>query len=65
MAPCCKDLNTIPEAEGNVAWPAYSPDMSSTEHVWDALDQRALYRVPVPANMQQHSTGHSQQPDQI
>ena len=21
-------------------WPAYSPDMSLTEHVWDALDQR-------------------------
>ena len=27
-------------------WPAYSPDMSPIEHVWDAL-------VPVPTNIQQ------------
>uniref|UniRef100_A0A8C8DES0 Transposable element Tcb2 transposase n=1 Tax=Oryzias sinensis TaxID=183150 RepID=A0A8C8DES0_9TELE len=36
-----------------LAWPAYSPDMSPIEHVWDALDQRIRQRVPVPANIQQ------------
>ncbi len=35
------------------AWPAYSPDMSPIEHVWDALDRRIRQRVPVPANIQQ------------
>ncbi len=52
-----------------LAWPAYSPDMSPIEHVWDALDRRIRQRVPVPANIQQlhsqHSTGHNQQPDQL
>ncbi len=59
-----------------LAWPAYSPDMSPIEHVWDALDRRIWQRVPVPANIQQlrtaieeewtqHSTGHNQQPDQL
>uniref|UniRef100_A0A3B3I5N2 Tc1-like transposase DDE domain-containing protein n=1 Tax=Oryzias latipes TaxID=8090 RepID=A0A3B3I5N2_ORYLA len=36
-----------------LAWPAYSPDMSPIEHVWDALDRRIRRRVPVPANIQQ------------
>ncbi len=36
-----------------LAWPAYSPDMSPIEHVWDALDQRIRQRFPVPANIQQ------------
>ncbi len=31
-----------------LAWPAYSPDMSPIEHVWDALDLRIWQRVPVP-----------------
>ena len=54
-------------------WPAYAPDMSPIEHVWDALDQRVRRYVLVPANIQQHcaaiaeewdnSTGHNQQPD--
>ncbi len=35
-----------------LAWPAYSPDMSPIEHVWDALDRRIQQRVPVPANIQ-------------
>ena len=35
-------------------WPAYSPDMSPVEHVWDALDRQ---RVPVPRQYQ--STSHS------
>ncbi len=35
-----------------LAWPAYSPDMSPIEHVWDALD----WCVPVPANIQQLRT---------
>ncbi len=39
-----------------LAWPAYSPDMSPIEHVWDALDRRILQRVPVPANIQQLHT---------
>ncbi len=29
------------------AWPAYSPDISPIEHVWDALDRRIRQRVPV------------------
>ncbi len=39
-----------------LAWPAYSPDMSPIEHVWDALDRRIRQRVPVPANIQQLPT---------
>ncbi len=35
---------------------AYSPDMSPTEHVWDALDRRIRQRVPVSANIQQLRT---------
>ncbi len=38
------------------AWPAYSPDISPIEQVWDALDQRIRQRVPVPANIQQLRT---------
>uniref|UniRef100_A0AAZ3QDS3 Tc1-like transposase DDE domain-containing protein n=1 Tax=Oncorhynchus tshawytscha TaxID=74940 RepID=A0AAZ3QDS3_ONCTS len=34
-------------------WPAYSPDMSPIEHVWDVLDRRVRQRVPVPINIQQ------------
>ncbi len=36
-----------------LAWPAYSPDMSPIEHVWDTLDQRIWQCVSVPANIQQ------------
>ncbi len=39
-----------------LALPAYSPDMSPIEHVWDALDQCIGQRVPVPANIQQLCT---------
>ncbi len=39
-----------------LAWPAYSPDMSPIEHVWDALDRRIRQRVPVPANIQELRT---------
>ncbi len=39
-----------------LAWPAYSPDMSPIEHVWDALNRRIRPRVPVPANIQQLRT---------
>ncbi|ROL53436.1 Transposable element Tcb1 transposase [Anabarilius grahami] len=39
-----------------LAWPAYSPDMSPIEHVWDALDRRIRQCVPVPANIQQLHT---------
>ncbi len=38
-----------------LSWPAYSPDMSPIEHVWDALDRR-IQRAPVPANIQQLRT---------
>ncbi len=39
-----------------LAWPAYAPDMSPIEHVWDALDRRIRQRVPVSANIQQLHT---------
>ncbi len=39
-----------------LAWPAYSPDMSPIEHVWDALDRRIRQCVPVHANIQQLRT---------
>uniref|UniRef100_A0A8C6LIM2 Tc1-like transposase DDE domain-containing protein n=1 Tax=Nothobranchius furzeri TaxID=105023 RepID=A0A8C6LIM2_NOTFU len=39
-----------------LAWPAYSPDMSPVEHVWDVLDRRIRQRVPVPTNIQQLRT---------
>uniref|UniRef100_A0A8D3C6C2 SUMO specific peptidase 3b n=1 Tax=Scophthalmus maximus TaxID=52904 RepID=A0A8D3C6C2_SCOMX len=83
---CCSMIMHGPMLQGSVhncleaenipvlAWPAYSPDMSPIEHVWDALDRRIRQRVPGPANIQQlgtaieedqHSTGHNQQPDQL
>ncbi len=34
-----------------LALPAYSPDMSPSEHVWDALDRRIRQLVSVPANI--------------
>ena len=37
-------------------WPAYSPDMSRIEPVWDALDRHVQQRVPVSANIQQLHT---------
>uniref|UniRef100_A0A8C0Y6W6 Tc1-like transposase DDE domain-containing protein n=1 Tax=Cyprinus carpio carpio TaxID=630221 RepID=A0A8C0Y6W6_CYPCA len=37
-------------------WPAYSPDMSPIEYVWDALDRHIQQCVPVPANIQQLRT---------
>ncbi|XDV29487.1 hypothetical protein PO909_032606 [Leuciscus waleckii] len=39
-----------------LAWPAYSPDMSPIEHVWDALDRLIRHRVPGTANIQQLRT---------
>jgi hypothetical protein len=32
-------------------WPAYLPDTSSIEQVWDALDRRVWGCVPVPSNV--------------
>ena len=43
-------------------WPAYSPDMSQIEHVWDALDQ---WCVPVPDNIQQLHTAIKEEWDNI
>ncbi len=62
-APCCSMIMHGPMLERSVhnswklktsviACPAYSPDMSLIEHVWDALDWRIRQRVPVPANIQ-------------
>jgi len=39
-----------------LAWPAFSPDMSPIEHVWDALDRPIRLGVPGPANIQQLRT---------
>jgi len=39
-----------------LAWPAYSPNISPIEQVWDALDRCIWQRVPVPANIQQLRT---------
>ncbi len=33
-------------------WPAYSPDMSPIECVWDALDRHIRQCIPVPASIQ-------------
>ncbi len=58
-SPCFKDLYTIPGIAENIpvnTWPAYSPDMSAIEHVWDALDWRIRQRIPDPANIQQLRT---------
>ncbi len=65
---CCSMIIHDPMLQGSVhnswklkkipvlAWPAYSPDMSPVEHVWDSLDQRIRQCVPVPANIQQLHT---------
>ncbi len=37
-------------------WPAFSPDMSLIEYVWDGLDRRIQQCVPVSANIQQLRT---------
>jgi transposase len=34
-------------------WPAFSPDMSPIEHIWDELGRRVHRRQPQPANMEQ------------
>ncbi|GFX22538.1 uncharacterized protein TNCV_2784741 [Trichonephila clavipes] len=34
-------------------WPAYSPDLNPTEHVWDALGKRIAARLHHPENTQQ------------
>ncbi|GFU51212.1 transposable element Tc3 transposase [Trichonephila clavipes] len=34
-------------------WPAYSPDLSPIEHVWDALGIRIAARLHHPENTQQ------------
>jgi hypothetical protein len=46
-------------------WPAYSPDMSPIERVWDALDRRVRQRVSVPSNIQQLRTAIVEEWDNI
>ena len=46
-------------------WPAYSPDMSPIEHVWDALDRRVRQRVPVPINIPSIRTAIEEEWDNI
>ncbi len=49
-------LMSYPKDVPVLAWPAYSPDMSPIEYVWDALDRRIRQSVLVPANIQQLRT---------
>jgi transposase len=37
-------------------WPAYSPDMSTIKHAWNALRRRARQHVPVPTDIHQLHT---------
>ncbi len=66
---CCSMIMHGPMLQGSVhnswmeaenipvlAWPAYSPDTSPIEHVWDALDRRIQQRVqflPISSNFTQ------------
>ena len=45
--------------------PAYSPDMSPIEHVWNALDLRVQQRAPVLTNIQQLRTAIEEEWDNI
>jgi transposase len=45
--------------------PAYSPDMSPIEHVWDAMDRRVRQHVRVPANIEQLCTAIEEEWDNI
>ena len=55
------------EAENvqDLPWPAYTPDISTTEPVCDALDRHAQHRVPVSANNQQLRTAIEEEWDNI
>ncbi len=58
MAPCCKDLYTIPRSwkHPSSCMASILTDMSPLEHVWDALYRLIQQCVPVPANIQQLRT---------
>ena len=46
-------------------WPAYSPDMSAIEHVWDLLDRQVRQRVAIPGNVHQLRTALQEEWDNI
>ena len=43
-----QNVNVLP-------WPAFSPDLSPIEHLWDVLDRRIRLRNPLPQNRVQLS----------
>ena len=46
-------------------WPAYSPDMSPIEHLWDVMDRHVRQRVPIPGNVRELRTALGEEWDNI
>ena len=46
-------------------WPAYSPDMSPIEHLWDVMDRQVRQRVPIPGNVRELRTALGEEWDNI
>jgi hypothetical protein len=72
-SPCFSMIMHGPMSQGSVhnsrklkmSQPAYSPDMSPIDHVWDALYRPVQQHVPVPANIQQLRTTIEREWDNI